>query len=206
MDPVWVGIAFIFGIGARFVGLPPLVGFLIAGFVLNAFAIPVTADLQELSELGVTLLLFSIGLKLRVRTLLNPEVWASASVHMLITVFVIGVTILGLSAVGFSIFSGLDWTQSLLLGFALSFSSTVFAVKVLEERGEMQALHGRVAVGILIMQDIFAVLFLAFSAGKIPSPWALLLLGLIPLRPLIFFLMHRCGHGELLVLFGLLLG
>ena len=49
MDPVWIGIAFIFGIGARMVRLPPLVGFLTAGFVLNAFDIPVTADLQEIS-------------------------------------------------------------------------------------------------------------------------------------------------------------
>lgn len=57
-----------------------------------------------------------------------------------------------------------------MIAFALSFSSTVFAVKVLEERGEMSSLHGRISIGILIMQDIFAVLFLTISTGKIPSP------------------------------------
>ena len=90
-----------------------------------------------------------------------------------------------------------------LIGFALSFSSTVFAVKVLEEQGEMQTLHGRVAIGILVMQDIVAVVFIALSTGRLPSPWALLLFGLIPLRPLLFAIMDRCGHGELVPLFGL---
>ena len=102
-------------------------------------------------------------------------------------------------------FSGLDWTQCLLLAFALSFSSTVFAVKTLEEKGESQSLHGRIAVGILIMQDIFAVVFLTASSGKIPSLWALGLLGLPLLRPLLTALMDRCGHGELQVLLALML-
>ncbi len=79
----------------------------------------------------------------------------------------------------------------------------MFAVKALEEKGEMQSLHGRVAVGILIMQDIIAVLFITFSTGKVPSVWALALFGLILVRPLLFLIMDRCGHGELIPLFGL---
>jgi hypothetical protein len=105
-----------------------------------------------------------------------------------------------------SVFSVLDFKFSLMIAFALSFSSTVFAVKVLEERGEMSSLHGRISIGILIMQDIFAVLFLTFSTGKIPSPWAIALVGgLLIARPLFFAILDRVGHRELLLLFSVFL-
>jgi predicted Kef-type K+ transport protein len=113
--------------------------------------------------------------------------------------------VLLLSVLGIGKFAGLDPMTGLLIGFALSFSSTVFAVKVLESRGEMGSIHGRVAIGLLIVQDIIAVVFIAVSAGKLPSPWALLLFALIPLRPLLFRLLEKVGHGELLVLMGWLL-
>ncbi len=205
MDPVWIIIAFICGFAARQLGLPPLVGFLIAGFVLNATGVQGGEFLEGIAEIGITLLLFTIGLKLRIQTLLRPEVWAVASAHMLIIVLLFGFGIYALSVAGLALFASLDFGPSLLIAFALSFSSTVFAVKVLEEKGEMGSMHGRVGIGILIVQDLFAVVFLALSAGKIPSPWALGLLALIPLRPFLMALMDRSGHGELLVLFGLLL-
>jgi len=126
-----------------------------------------------------------------------------ASIHMLVTIVVFGALIFALSTMGLSLFHGLDLKLSLLIAFALSFSSTVFAVKVLEEKGEMGALHGRVAIGILIIQDIVAVIFLAAVTGKVPSPWALALLALIPLRRPLMMIMDRCGHGELLILYGL---
>jgi len=205
MEPIWIGIAFILGLAARQVGLPPLVGFLAAGFVLHAYGVESTETIQDFSEMGVTLLLFSIGLKLKVRSLAKPEVWGVASVHMLLTVLVFGLGIYGLGVVGFSVFAGLDRASSLLLAFALSFSSTVFAVKVLEDKGEMGSVYGRVSIGILIMQDIAAVVFLAASTGKIPSPWAIALLAVIPLRRVLTAIMDRSGHGELLILFGLAL-
>ncbi|MHC4943749.1 MAG: cation:proton antiporter domain-containing protein [Planctomycetota bacterium] len=205
MDPLWITIAFAFGFAARQVGLPPLVGFLAAGFTLNAFDVQGGEILEETADLGVTLLLFTIGLKLKLRTLLKPEVWAGASLHMLVTVLAFGVMIAALSAAGLSLFAGLDWGSSLLLAFGLSFSSTVFAIKALEEKGEGGAFHGRTSIGILIMQDIFAVVFIVLASGKVPSPWAFLLLALIPARPVLFYFMDRCRHGELLVLFGMFL-
>jgi len=93
----------------------------------------------------------------------------------------------------------------LMIAFALSFSSTVFVVKLLEEKGEMKSLHGRIAIGILVMQDLAEVIFLAASSGKVPSVWALLLFLLIPLRPLLHQLLQKTGHGELLILYGLVL-
>ncbi len=204
-DLLWISVAFALGLGARQLGLPPLIGFLAAGFVLKAMGATSSETLQEFADFGVTLLLFSIGLKLNLRTLLRPEVYAVATGHMLVTVLVFAVSFYALGIAGISLFAGASFAVAILIAFALSFSSTVFAVKVLEEKGEMASRHGRVAIGILIMQDVVAVLFLAASTGKLPSPWALLLLGLIPLRPVLVWLMNRAGHGELLILLGLLL-
>ena len=204
-DIIAIGIAFILGLGARFVGLPPLLGYLVAGFILYSAGGRVTQTLLEFSEIGVTLLLFSIGLKLRVGNLLMPQVWAVASLHMAIAVAVASAVIYLLGFTSLSLFAGLDVHAVVLIAFALSFSSTVFAVKVLEEKGEMGSVYGRISIGILIIQDIVAVVFLAVSTGKIPSLWALLLLGLIPLRPVLYAMLSKCGHGELQVLFGLTL-
>jgi predicted Kef-type K+ transport protein len=205
VDVLPVAVAFVLGFGARSLGLPPLVGFLLAGFLLGSLGMEASRGLHEIADLGVTLLLFTIGLKLKLKQLLLPAVWATASVHMVSILLVVALPSLVLAAVGLSLFAGLDWEGALLVGFALSFSSTVFAVKALEERGEMESLHGRVAIGVLIMQDLFAVVFIAVSSGKLPSPWAIGLLALIPARPLLFKLLERVGHGELLVLLGWLL-
>jgi hypothetical protein len=75
----------------------------------------------------------------------------------------------------------------------------------------MYSPYGRVAIGILIMQDIFAVIFLTFSSGKFPSPWALALILLLALPPLlkrsrlVSAILDKSGHGELLVLLGILI-
>jgi len=206
LDPLWISAAFLFGFAVRQLGLPPLVGFLMAGFVLNAMGIEGGPMLENVADMGVTLLLFSIGLKLRIKSLLKPEVWAGASIHMAITVLLFGAAMYGLTIAGLTIFGPLDFQLALLVAFALSFSSTVFAVKVLEERGEMTSFHGRVAIGILIVQDLLAVVFLTASTGKLPSPWSLLAVpALFLIRPVLKHLMDRSGHGELMILCGFLM-
>ncbi len=202
-DIIALGVAYLLGLGARTIGLPPLVGYLVAGFVLFASGGVLTPALKDFSEMGVTLLLFSIGLKLQVRSLLMPQIWAVSSLHMLVTIIVAALFIYLLAFAGVSQLVGLDMMSVALIAFALSFSSTVFAVKVLDEKGEMNSLYGRLAIGILIMQDIAAVVFLAISTGKVPTIWALGLLLLIPLRPLLFKILEKSGHGELQILFGL---
>jgi predicted Kef-type K+ transport protein len=205
MDIIMILVAFVLGFLLKQVGLPPLLGFLAAGFVLNVFGIHGGEQLRNLADAGILLLLFSIGLKVRVKSLLRPEIWAVASIHMVVTVAFLGTFIYFLSYTALSVFADVDWRVSLLIAFALSFSSTVFTVKVMEEKGEMNSKHGRIAIGILIIQDIFAVIFLTLSSGKIPSPWAISLIGLLALRKPILALMVRSGHGELLILLGLLI-
>jgi len=124
---------------------------------------------------------------------------------MLFTALLFAAGPLAMAGSGLAVFAGMDVDTALLVGFALSFSSTVFAVKALEPRGEMGALHGQIAIGILVVQDIAAVVFLALSSAKLPSAWALLLLLLLPLRPVLTTLLHRIGRGELQILFGFLL-
>ncbi len=206
MDPTWIPVAFALGFGARLIGLPPLLGFLVAGFVLAEMGVEGGAPLDFVADVGVTLLLFTIGLKLDVRVLLRPLAWGAATVHMLSIVVLFGLAVAGLAVLGLGLFAGMDATGSATLAFALSFSSTVFAVKIFEETGQSGSFFGRAAIGVLIMQDVFAVLFLVFSAGKVPSPWALALVGLIALRPIFFWAMERVGRGELLILLGALFG
>jgi len=207
MEPAILIITLLCGMLVSRVGLPPLIGYLAAGFVLFTLGIKDTSlpILQQLADLGVTLLLFSIGLKLDLKSLFKAEVWAGSSLHLIgsILFFVPVLKVLGF--LGIEQLDGFSFNQLMLVAFALSFSSTVFAVKVLEDSGDMQSLYGRVAIGILIMQDIFAVIFLTISKGNIPSVWAFALL-LLPLaKPLIYKVFDRVGHGEMLVLFGLVM-
>jgi len=204
-DPLWIAIAFICGLLVRTVGLPPLVGFLGAGFILNGLGAEGGEFLNALADLGITLLLFSIGLKLKLKSLARPEVWGVASIHMLLVTLMFTGLVYALSFTRLPMLAGLNLETALLIGFALSFSSTVFAVKVLDELGAANASHGRIAIGVLVVQDIAAVLFIAVSIGKVPNIWALGLLALIPFRYVLYWVINRVGHGELLILFGITL-
>ncbi len=205
MDFIWFLFAFVCGYTMRLVGMPPLIGYLFAGFFLHFIGIEPVASLETLADLGITLMLFTIGLKLNVKDLLKTEVWAGTLSHMTVWTLVVGSLFLLLGALSIPYFSDLDLKSAALIGFALSFSSTVCIVKLLEESGEMKTRHGQLAIGVLVMQDIAAVLFLVAATGKIPSPWALLLFGLIFIRPLLNHLLMRAGHGELLPLVGFFL-
>ncbi len=204
-DLLWVGPALIAGVLAVRLGMPPMVGYLLSGFVLNFSGVIDHDRLTLIGDLGVALLLFTIGLKLDLRSLLRPVIWAGTTLHTLIVVALFGTLLYWFSLTGLKVFSGLDLKIAMLIGFALSFSSTVFAVKTLEDKGEYLSKFGQTAIGVLIMQDIFAVIFLAASTGKLPSIWALALLALIPLRFLLMHMMSRAGHSELQILYGLAL-
>ena len=208
-----VTFAFFFGLLISRVGLPPMVGFLLAGFACN-FAISqgyinvgpeFTENIKRIADLGVTLLLFSIGLKLKLKDLASAEVWGTSVIHILASTFLFFIVIIfGKSMFDVELFD-LSIPAIIVLAFGLSFSSTVYAVKVLEDKGDMSALYGKIAIGILVMQDIFAVIFLAVSEGKYPSIFAflVLLLFLPHVRRLIYKLIDQAGYGELLVVTGL---
>ena len=202
MDILWILFAFACGFAIKQLGLPPLIGYLAAGFLLNFYGVEMTPGLRQIADLGVTLMLFTIGLKLNIRDLLKPEIWAGTLVNAsLWTVLFTGFALF-VAALSAPYFTGLDWQSAALLAFALSFSSTVCVIKMLEESGELATRHGRFSIGILVMQDVIAVVFLVLAEGKVPTVWALALPLLWFARPLFYRVLNLSGHGELLVLAG----
>ena len=204
IDAIWITVAFVLGMLAKRVNLPPLIGFLLGGFILNFVGFTEGGvALDIVADIGVMLLLFSIGLKLNVRSLLSKEIWLTTSLHMVLSVLLFSSLVFIISWLGLYSTTTMTLESSMLIGFALSFSSTVFAVKVLEERGEMNSFHGRVTIGILVMQDIIAVVFLSLSKGIVPSLWVLALpVYLVIIRWIFIKILNANLQGELLTLFG----
>lgn len=202
MDFIWIFFAFSCGLIAKFLSFPPSIGYLIAGFALNFLGYQADDSLTVLSNLGITLMLFTIGLKLNVKSLFKSEVWLTSSLHTVVWIIITVIVIKLFTLASISYFAELDLLTAVLVAFALSFSSTVCVIKLLEENGEMRTRHGKLAVGILVIQDIVAVAFLVFATGKTPSIWAFALLLLFFIKPLVNRVISHIGHGELIPLAG----
>ncbi|MDO8591574.1 MAG: cation:proton antiporter, partial [bacterium] len=169
MDSVFSGLSLIIVIGAavallmRIIGQPLIIGHIITGIIVGPAVLHVAraADTLALfSEIGIALLLFIIGLGLNPRVV--KEVGRTAA-------FVGGsqvaiITILGW-LVGHSF--GLSNTEGLFLGVSLAFSSTIIVLKLLSDKKEQGRLYGKIAIGVLLVQDIIAIalVVLTSSAG-----------------------------------------
>ena len=145
--------------------LPALPGFIVAGILLGPNALGLVSDSQDvegLAEVGVILLLFTIGIEFSLSRLreMGRQVLASGLAQM-------GFTVLASLGVGLA-FLG-NWRVALFLGFLIALSSTAIVLKVMTDKGEIDAPHGRLATGVLIFQDLCVVpimLVLPFLAGK----------------------------------------
>ncbi|MCZ0857112.1 cation:proton antiporter [Actinomyces israelii] len=188
----------VLGFAATLLRLPPLVGFLAAGFVLSASDLPALDFVQTLGDLGVAVLLFTIGLKLDLRVLARREVAGTAAATLVL------LTALSAALVGPLLLVGLRVDTVTPAGaVALCFSSTVVVVKLLEDRDDAASLYGRIAIGVLVAQDIAAVAYITFSAEEPPSPWALALVALWPASRLFGKVLNRIDHREMRTLFGM---
>lgn len=145
--------------------LPALPGFIVAGIILGPNALGLVSDphdVEGLAEVGVILLLFTIGIEFSLSRLreMRRQVLAGGSAQMAFTVFAtLGV---GLAFLG-------NWRIALFLGFLIALSSTAIVLKVLTDKGEIDTPHGRLATGVLIFQDLCVVpimLVLPFLAGQ----------------------------------------
>ena len=148
--------AFIGGFVARRLGLPAIVGYIVAGVAIGPFTPGLVADpsiATELAEIGVILLMFGVGIHFSFRDLLAVRSIAVPGAAIQITI----VTLLG-TALGMARGYGLG--GSLVLGLAISVASTVVLLRTLEDRDELETLQGRIAVGWLIVQDLFMVVVL----------------------------------------------
>ena len=154
---------------ARRIGLPTLVGYLLAGVAIGPFTPGFAGDvgtIRQLAELGVIFLMFSVGLGFsfrdlwRVRAIAAPGALLHAALATLL---------------GFCLAQWWGWStlQSLMLGLVISMAGTVVLLRILIDRSLLNTSHGQVAVGWLVMEDIFSVLILillpsvAASAGGI---------------------------------------
>ncbi len=176
-----------------------MLGYLAGGFILSWYGFNSSHTLDEISHIGVIFLLFTLGLKMRLKNFLQPEVAVSGLLQIAISVIVLTAlfALIGLSA-------GFTWSQTILLGILLGVASTVVAAKGLEDKGELDSYHGRLAIGILVMEDIILIGILAFSGLKAPSPWALTLLLLPLLKFVTVRIIRMLKNEELLLLYGIL--
>ncbi len=145
---------------ARIIKQPPIIAYLIAGILVGPlflkFIGPETASselIQIFAHIGVAFLLFIVGLSLDLRVL--KEVGGVSTIagfaEIIITGLIGGIIALGL---------GFSNVSALYIGAALAFSSTVVVVKILSDKKEIDTLHGRIALGILIVEDFVAALAL----------------------------------------------
>lgn len=189
----------------RRIGLPALLGYVIVGILLGPFAfglIPNGPATQEMAEIGVVFLLFTLGLEFSFPRMvaMRREVFGLGSLHTLIV---------GGAGAFAAHLAGSSWPASVVLGGALSMCSTAIVLKQLGDQDELNRTHGRLSFAVLLFQDLAFVPLLAlasvlaaggssFSAGTI---WELLLLGSIAvgavlaigrwiLRPLLHLIAH----------------
>lgn len=194
MEIELIGIAFLAGLAAYLLRLPLLTGYIGAGFALAAGAVRLPDWVDVLSDVGIVLLLFTVGLHIRIQNIVRAEVWGVGGLHLMASALVFAPILLLL---------GLSADQALILAVGLGFSSTVLTAKALEDREELDAYHGRVAMGILVFQDLVAVGLIAVAGGSSPNIYALSAVGVIGVRPLVRRILDQMRSPDMQLLFGL---
>jgi len=150
------GLALIFGFIAERCKLPALVGYLFAGILIGPATPGFVADVSiasQLSEIGVMLLMFGVGLHFSINDLMSVKRIAlpGAVIQMIIS------TVLGMLLANWW---GWTFGEGLIFGLALSCASTVVLLKALESRGILESMNGKIAVGWLVVEDLITVLVL----------------------------------------------
>jgi Kef-type K+ transport system membrane component KefB len=153
--------AFVTAVVCQAIRQPLLLAYLIAGFAIGPHGfqwVTDTVTIQTISSIGLILLLFMIGLEIDLRKM------AHAGKIILLAA---GAQIVGCVVLAWGIFSWiglkLGWLEGLYFAVALALSSTVIIVKILYDKRELETLAGRLTMGVLVLQDLFVILFLAIQ-------------------------------------------
>lgn len=211
-----LGLTVIFGALAQLLRQPLIVAFIAVGILLGPSVLGMvehSSEIELFARLGISLLLFVVGLKLDLHIIrtVGPVALVTGLGQVVFT-----------SVVGYliALLLGMSHVTAIYVAVALTFSSTIIIVKLLSDKREVDSLHGRIAVGFLIVQDIVVVLVMigltAFgqAAGEINMGWEILkvvLKGLLMLltvallmRYVLPRLLFRLAHSsELLMLFAI---
>jgi len=168
MNPIFIQlalillVAFVVSYIIRIFNQPVIIGYIIAGILISPFVIQTGASTEVIhifSELGIAFLLFMVGLHL------NPKVIKEIGMSSLI---IGSLQILLTFAASFGVafyLLGFDIISSAYIGIALSFSSTIIIMKLLSDQKQLDALYGKISIGILIVQDLVAIAVLMFISS-----------------------------------------
>ncbi|HEX7221979.1 MAG TPA: cation:proton antiporter, partial [Candidatus Limnocylindrales bacterium] len=207
-----VGFALVGGVVAVRLGQPAIIGYLLAGVAIGPFTPGFVGDVDQittLADVGIVLLLFALGVEFEIGELRNIRRLAlPGGTLQIVSVILVGAAIM----VGV----GYDIPEALVVGACLSISSTLVVIKTLIDRGELDSLHGRAAIGWSIVQDIATIMFIVAlptlaGGGDVVGPFAiaiskavvfLLLAYFVGTRllPWLFNHVSRLGSSELFLL------
>ena len=151
--------ASIFAILAKTIKQPLLIGYIFAGLLLGALGLSGNIhSFESLSQLGIALLLFLLGLEMNLSEvhLIGKVAFITGVTQILVTTFFCFIL---------STLFGFDRLPSLYIAAALSFSSTIIVIKLLSEKKDLNSLYGKISIGFLLVQDLFAILILIFLSG-----------------------------------------
>ena len=197
---------------------PLIVAFLLVGILVGPSALGwVTAvnEVHLLAQIGITVLLFVVGLKLDIGLVRNlgPVALATGLGQLAFTI---------VFGFGLALLLGMDWVKAIYVAVALTFSSTIIIVKLLSDKREIDSLHGRIAMGFLIVQDLAVVVAMmvvgSWTSDESTSAWmtgatiagklvaATLLVGILMRYVLPPLLQMIARSQELLLVFGLTWG
>lgn len=153
--------ASVFGFIASIFRQPLIIGYIFAGLTLSLFGVFSEENqglLENMAHLGITFLLFLVGLEMNVKELAKvSQVALLVGVGQMVFTFIIGFLLV--------LFLGFSLIPALYITVSLVFSSTIIAVKLLSEKKDLNSLYGKITVGLLLVQDLVAVLVLIFLSG-----------------------------------------
>lgn len=167
---VCIVVAWVLAVGAQLLRQPLILSYLVAGFAVGPLGLRLVSDLgsiETISELGLILLLFMIGLEIDLKKMLGAgKVITWTGLSQIVGGTLLGVLVFAMG--GFPMRAGA--LDALYLAVAAALSSTVIVVKILYDKRELDTWPGRLTLGILVLQDLFAILFLAIQPNlKNPS-------------------------------------
>jgi Kef-type K+ transport system membrane component KefB len=152
-------VAAAFAVTAKLVKQPLLIGYILGGVFLGAVGfISDTSLLESLSEVGIALLLFLLGLEMNIKEMPSiGKVSLIVGFGQIITTFIFGFFL--------SRVLGIGTLASFYIGLATTFSSTIIIIKLLSEKNDLNSLYGRISVGFLLVQDLVAIAVIMFLSS-----------------------------------------
>lgn len=173
-----LGAALAGGLIARFLKQSAILGYLLAGIVIGPHVLGLiqeSGEIRVLATIGVVLLLFTIGVKFSLHEMMRVgKVAIGGGIFQILVTTGLGI--------GIAILLGWSLHEAVIFGFLIALSSTMVVLGMLTERGELESVHGRVMIGILLMQDIaaafmmFVLPVLGDSGGNLPATLGLAIL------------------------------